>query len=78
MKFSLGVDAGSRMHTSRSMREDRAIQLYTLGLVDRDAALSDLNYPNAAIVAKRQNEREQQMAAMGQQAGPGARQRAGH
>lgn len=78
LQFALGVDAGSRMHTSRSMREDRAIQLFTLGLVDRESALDDLSYPNAHNVAERMAQQEQQMAAMGQQAAPGARQRAGH
>lgn len=77
MQFMLNVDAGSRLHTSRAMREDRAIQLGTLGFIDRQAVLEDLNYPNAQIVAQRMDEREAQMAQMGAQASPGARQRAG-
>lgn len=79
MNFMLGVDAGSRLHTSRSMREDREIQLYTMGVIDRDAVLHGINYANATNVAKRMDDKEAQMAAMGAGApGPGARQRAGH
>lgn len=78
MQYQLSIDAGSRMHTSRAMREDRAIQMYTLGLIDREATLGDLTYPNATVVAQRMDEHERQMAAMGAQAGPGARQRAQH
>lgn len=78
LQYALNVDAGSRMHTSRAMREERAIQLFTMGIIDRDAALDDLKYPNATVVAERMNAHEQEMAAAGAQAAPGARQRAGH
>lgn len=78
MKFMLQVDAGSRLHTSRSMREDREIQLFTLGAIDRTGLLEGINYANAGQVAKRMDERDAQMAAMGAAAAPGARQRAGH
>lgn len=71
LMFTLGVDAGSRLHTSRAMREDREIQLYTLGLTDREAALGALKYANAGTVAKRMDEKEAMMGAMN----PGARQR---
>jgi hypothetical protein len=78
MMFALNVDAGSRLHTSRAMREDRAVQLYTLGLIDRSSALSDLGYPNAGDVAGRMDEQEKQAAVMGgAPPGPGQRQRAG-
>lgn len=78
LQFALNVDAGSRLHTSRAMREERAIQLFTLGLIDRQGALDDLGYPNAADVANRLDEKEAQMAAAGGgPVGPGQRQRAG-
>jgi hypothetical protein len=70
--YQINVDAGSSSHTSRAMREDRAVQLFTLGMIDEEAALADLEYPNYAVVAQRvaQKRAQQQMAE------PGARQRA--
>lgn len=76
LRFQLMVDVGSSRHTSRQMREDRAVQLYTLQAIDRDALLSDIEYPNASAVAKRMNDREAQMAAAGADPGPGKRERA--
>lgn len=77
LKYQLLVDIGSGRHTSRQMREDRAVQLYTLQAIDRQALLEDVEYPNGAAVSKRMDDREAQMAAMGADAsGPGARQRA--
>jgi hypothetical protein len=79
MKYQLLVDAGSRLHTSRAMREDREIQLYTLGAIDVTALLEGLDYPNAAVVSERvQAAQEAAAAAGGAPPGPGARQRAGH
>lgn len=76
MKYQIIVDAGSRHHTSRSMREDRAAQLFTLGAIDRTALLEDIDYPNATTVAARMDQREMELAAAGEQAGPGKRERA--
>lgn len=76
LKYQLLVDVGSRRHTSRQMREDRAVQLFTLDAIDRTALLDDLDYPNAQVVADRLEEHDRQMAAMGELQKPGARQRA--
>lgn len=76
LRFQLKIDVGSSKHTSRQMREDRSITMYTLGLIDRDAALSDLDYPNAQVVAERVDKKEQELAQAGEQMGPGSRQRA--
>jgi|GEM_PF-2563446 len=70
--YQLTVDAGARSHTSRSMREDRAVQLFTLGMIDEEAALADLEYPNAMEVS----ERVAAKRAQEQLAAPGQRQRA--
>jgi hypothetical protein len=79
LEYELAVDAGSRQHTSRGMREDREIQLFTLGAIDDQALLSGINYPNWQQVNKRVEEANAQAAAMGEGGGPpGARQRAGH
>lgn len=77
MRFQLLCDVGSGRHTSRQMREDRAVQLYTLQAIDRQALLEDIEYPNATSVAKKMDDRDAQMAAMGQGGDQvGARQRA--
>lgn len=72
LRYQLMVDVGSSKHTSRQMREDRAVQLFTLGAIDEEALLSDIDYPNAGAVAERV---EKKKAAALMEA-PGARQRA--
>jgi hypothetical protein len=76
LKYQLMVDIGSRQHTSRIMREDNAVRLFTLGAIDREALLEDTDYPNAQAVAERMDKKEMELAQAGQQAGPGQRQRA--
>lgn len=76
LRYNLLVDVGSSRHTSRAMRDAQEIQFFTLGATDRKALLEGTNYPNADAVAKRMDEREAQMAAIGGQVGPGQRQRA--
>jgi len=70
--YQLNVDAGARSHTSRSMREDRAVQLFTLGAIDEEALLVDVEYPNAKAVADRVVQKR--AAAMTEE--PGKRERA--
>jgi hypothetical protein len=81
LRYQLMVDVGSSQHTSRQMREDRAVQLFTLGAIDREALLDDVKYPNASKVAERVDAREMELAAaaeggQGGKMGPGARERA--
>lgn len=76
LKYQLYVDAGSRRHTARQVMEERAVQLFTLGAIDRSALLKSVDWPNATKVAEEQDAREAQLAAMGEAAGPGQRQRA--
>lgn len=66
--YQIHVDAGSSSHTSRAMREDRAVQLFTLGIIDEEAALADLEYPNYQEVARRtaQKRAAQMLEAPGQ------------
>lgn len=59
MKFQLNVDAGSRQNTARQMVEDRAMQAFTVGLVDDEAALKAMDWPDAAAVSKRNAEKKQ-------------------
>lgn len=72
LQYQLLVDVGSRQHTSRIMREDRAVQLYTLGAIDEQALLEDVQYPNAQEVAGRVEKKRQD----GMMAEAGKRERA--
>jgi hypothetical protein len=78
LQFALAVNAGSRLHTSRVAREDRAIQLFTLGAIDRTTLLNDIKYPNANQVARIMDDKEAAMAEIGATPGPGAREQGGH
>jgi hypothetical protein len=72
LKFQLTVDGGSRRHISKAMREDRLVQLFTLGAVDAETLLTGLEIPNAGEIAAKaaqaQSEQEQQV--------PGRREKA--
>lgn len=63
MKFQLNIDAGSRQNTARQLVEDRALQAFTVGLIDNLAALQAMDWPNAAEVAKRNEEKQREMMA---------------
>lgn len=72
MKFQLLVNAGSAGHTSRKVREDQAVMLFTLGAIDEDALLEALDFPNRQVVA----ERVKALKSQGMMEPPGARQKA--
>lgn len=72
MKFQLLVNAGSAGHTSRKVREDQAVMLFTLGAIDEDALLEALDFPNRTVVA----ERVKALKSQGMMEPPGARQKA--
>lgn len=72
LRFALLVNAGSGSHTSRKVREDQAVMLFTLGALDVDGLLEAVDFPNRKRIAQRV---EQQKAA-GMMEPPGARQRA--
>lgn len=74
MKFQLLVNAGSASHTSRKVREDQAVMLFTMGAIDEYALLEALEFPNWVQVGQR----TQQLKAAGLMQPPGARQRAQH
>lgn len=71
LKYQLTVDAGSRHHVSKQMRENRAVQLFAMQAIDRQAMLEEIDFPNAKRVADRVDEQEKQLAAMGQAASGG-------
>ena len=79
IQYQLIVDAGSRHHVSRQMRENRAVQLFAMELIDELAALTEMDFPNAVQVAQRVQARKAEMAAAeaaakgGGSMGPGQR-----
>lgn len=72
LEFTLLVDAGSGSHTSRKVREDQAITLYTLGAIDELTLLHMLEIPNAQGIY----ERVMELKGSGAMQPPGQRQRA--
>lgn len=62
MKFQLNIDAGSRQNTARQLVEDRALQAFTVGLIDGLAALQAMDWPDAVEVDKRNQEKQMAMA----------------
>jgi hypothetical protein len=73
LKFSMLVNAGANTHTSRKVREDQAVMLFTLGALDVEGLLEAIEFPNRQEVARRVNEK----MAQGAMQAPGARQKAG-
>lgn len=72
MKFQLLINAGSAGHTSRKVREDQAVMLFTLGAIDELTLLEAIDFPNRVQVSKR----VQELKAAGLMQPPGARQKA--
>lgn len=72
LQYTLLVDAGSGNHTSRKVREDQAITLFTLGAIDELTLLQMLEVPNAQGIY----ERVMELKGTGALQPPGQRQRA--
>lgn len=72
LKYSLTVDAGSGQPTSLQARQQREIQLFTLGLTDDEACLEGLNWKGdiQAMLARKYQKQQGGLSAP-----PGARQR---
>jgi len=73
LEYQIRVDAGSASHTSRKVREDKAITLFTLKAIDNMTLLESLDWPNPENVMRRLGLQEASVLAADQ---PGARQRA--
>lgn len=71
LRFSLWVQAGASLPTSRQARAQEADMLYAMGAIDREAVLEAHDFPNRQTVLQR----IQQAIASGTFAPPGARQR---
>lgn len=73
LEFSIRVEAGSASHTSRQVREDKAITLATLGKLDTLTLLEMLDIPNPQNVMRRLGLESESILAMN---APGKRERA--
>lgn len=74
LKYSLLIQAGASMPTSRQARVAEADTAYAMGIIDRQAWFEAHSYPNYQAVLKRVTEAE----ATGNFNPPGKRQRAQH
>jgi len=63
LRFTLLADAGSSLPTSQQARAGDAMTLYGLGAIDGLELLKAMNWPNYAIVAKRQADNAAMQAA---------------
>lgn len=72
LRFSMWVQAGASLPTSRQARAAEADMLYTLGGIDDEALLDAHDYPNRQTILQRKN----QKMAVGIFQPPGARNRA--
>ena len=75
LNFQVNVDLGSQQATSRQARAQDAVQMFTIGLIDGEAALEIINMPGWKDIAARMREYQAQSGTLGQPVG--ARQRAG-
>lgn len=73
LEYNIKVDAGSAAHTSRKVREDRAVTLFTLGALDNLSLLEMLDIPNPQAIMERLKLQQQSILAANP---PGQRQRA--
>lgn len=71
MKFTVRIEAGSTLPTSRSARAQEADVLFGMGALDVEAVLEAHQWPNRHLIVERIN----QMQAAGMFQPPGARQR---
>lgn len=72
LRFSLLADAGSQLPTSKQARSADAERLFALGAIDAFELLKAKQWPNYAVVAKRQMEMQAMNGTLGQP--PGKRQ----
>lgn len=66
LEYTLLIDAGASEHTSRKVREDLALSLANMGMLDARAVLEAVDWPGRDSVAKRVEAQQQMMAASGQ------------
>lgn len=67
-EYPVEVSAGSSLPGAKAGAQQQAITLFDHDLIDRQAALDQMQYPNRGVVIKRMNDRETQLAALGVEA----------
>lgn len=67
-EYPVEVQAGSSLPGAKAGAQQQAITLFDHDLIDRQAALDQMQYPNRGEVINRMNQRETQLAALGVQA----------
>lgn len=67
-EYPVEVSAGSSLPGAKAGAQSQAMLLFDHDLIDRQAALDQMQYPNRGAVIDRMNQRETQLAALGVQA----------
>jgi len=70
-KFDVRVSTGSNLPFAREEKEQRLLQYFDRGLIDREEVLKGSDYPNWEPVLQRMEEKEAMMAQQEQQAAAG-------
>lgn len=66
LRFTLIADTGSELLTSKQARASQAVELYKVGAIDEQEVLKAQQWPNWKIVSQRVEQRNNQLAAMGE------------
>lgn len=66
--YAIEIQTGSSLPGAKQGAASQAILLWDHGLIDREAALSQMQFPGAATIIKRINDRETQLAELGMEA----------
>ena len=63
--FTVRITAGSSLPTNRIFKQQLYMEMYSMGMVDRTAALENSDLPHAKEVAERMDKREMEMVKLG-------------
>lgn len=66
LSFKIRIEAGSSLATAATARKQEVGQLFGLGVIDRQAVLDTINFPNRAAILQRMMQAEQQAQLAGQ------------
>lgn len=71
-RFDVETSIGSGLPFSQIERADKAYQLFDRGVIDAEALLSDIDYPNKEMVLERMKQKAEEQQAQAAQQAPGA------
>lgn len=66
LRFTLIADTGSELLTSKMARANQSVELYKIGAIDEQEVLKAQQWPNWRVVSDRVIQRNNQLAAMGE------------